>query len=53
MIGAVGLDSVLEGETLRNNAIAATIVFVAGVIAVVGPARRSLRIQPTEALREE
>jgi ABC-type lipoprotein release transport system permease subunit len=34
-------------------AFVATITFVSGLLATVGPARRALRIQPMEALREE
>ena len=44
---------VLAGRlALVTPAIALTMVLV-GVVAAYGPARRSLRIQPTEALRGE
>jgi hypothetical protein len=31
----------------------AGVMFIVGVLAAVGPARRGLAVQPTEALREE
>jgi ABC-type antimicrobial peptide transport system permease subunit len=33
--------------------VVASIVLAVGLLAALGPARRGLRIQPTEALREE
>jgi putative ABC transport system permease protein len=58
MCGAAGLDQILEGEMLQNRGalivpITAVILIVAGLLAVAGPALRGLRVQPTEALREE
>ena len=57
-IGAMAIAPASEGAVLAGRlaivtpAIALTMVVV-GVVAAYGPARRSLRIQPTEALRGE
>jgi putative ABC transport system permease protein len=57
-LGAMVIAPANEGVVLAGRlaiitpAIAATMVLV-GVVAAYGPARRSLRIQPTEALRAE
>jgi len=63
MCGAAGLDQVLEGEMAQLAGLAhrgalivpitAVILIIAGLLAAAGPALRGLRIQPTEALREE
>ncbi len=58
LLGAIALEQVLEGEMLQGQgAVLVPIVIVfmitVGVLAAIGPARRGLRIQPTEALREE
>ena len=61
LIGAAGaglVDRLAGGELLRGEAtpiiaFVATIMLCAGLLATVGPARRALRIQPMEALREE
>ena len=61
MVGlAMGLliDVASEGEMLGSSGrallpIAAIAVVIVGMLATVGPARRGLRIQPTEALRAE
>jgi ABC-type antimicrobial peptide transport system permease subunit len=49
---------VLEGEVFQGHGavilpLVAGIMTVVGLLAAVGPARRGLRIQPTEALRTE
>ncbi len=58
MVGAVGLELLMEGQMLQKQAavilpLVALVMTSAGLVAVVGPAREGLRIQPTEALREE
>ena len=58
LAGAFGLEQVLEGEMfLGQGVIILPIVIVfmltVGLLAAIGPARRGLNIQPTEALREE
>ena len=57
-VGAIAIAPASQGVALDGRlaivtpAIALTMVLV-GVVAAYGPARRSLRIQPTEALRAE
>jgi predicted permease len=61
VLGAVGAvviapasdDAVLTGRLAMVTPAIALIMVVVGVIAAYGPARRSLRIQPTEAVRAE
>ena len=58
LIAAVGLEQILEGDMMRNYRamllpLVVLLMMTIGVIAVVGPARQGLRIQPTEALRDE
>jgi ABC-type antimicrobial peptide transport system permease subunit len=58
MIGAFGLEQVLEGEMFQGRGAiilpaVALVMTTVGVLAAIGPARRGLGIQPTEALREE
>jgi predicted permease len=58
MLGAIGLENLLDGELLRGRGavvlpIVAVFMITVGLLAALGPARRGLRIQPTEALREE
>ena len=58
MVGALALEQLLQGEMLQGHAaiilpVVALLMTMIGVLAAVGPARRGLRIQPVEALREE
>jgi len=58
MLGAVGLEQVLEGEMFQGQGaiivpLVAALMLGVGFVATLGPARRGLSIQPTEALREE
>jgi len=55
---AVLLDRVAQGEMLRGEAvplvaIVCTIMLLSGLIATAAPARRALRVEATELLREE
>jgi ABC-type antimicrobial peptide transport system permease subunit len=52
------LDVASDGEMLGSSGramlpIAAVVMVIVGMLATLGPARRGLRIQPTEALRAE
>jgi putative ABC transport system permease protein len=56
IIGAVLLNSTIEGPSFAASAhllipAIALIMMAVGILAAYGPARRGLRIQPTEALR--
>jgi putative ABC transport system permease protein len=57
IIGAIGIDGLLEGEAFQNGVVVvpavAVVTMAIGLLAAYGPAREGLRIQPTEALREE
>ena len=58
MLGAIGLERLLDGEMFQGNGrivlpAVALLTTLVGLLAALGPARRGLRIQPTEALREE
>jgi putative ABC transport system permease protein len=58
LLGAVGLENALEGEMFQGYGavilpLVALVMTTVGVLAAIGPARRGLQIQPTEALREE
>ena len=58
MIGAFGLEQILEGEMLQGFGVVilpvvALVMTVTGVLATIGPARQGLGIQPIEALRDE
>jgi predicted permease len=58
LLGTIALEKAIDDDLFRNHgavlvpAVVLTIVIV-GVLAAIGPARRGLSIQPTEALREE
>jgi ABC-type antimicrobial peptide transport system permease subunit len=54
----VAFEKASGGNLMRGNAavvlpVVALVMVVMGLLAALGPARRSLRIQPTEALREQ
>ncbi len=53
VIAPASEDAVLAGRLAIVTPAIALIMVLVGVIAAYGPARRSLRIQPTEALRAE
>jgi putative ABC transport system permease protein len=58
MLGAVALEGLLEGELFQGQGavilpIVVVLMTTVGLLAAIGPARRGLRVQPTEALREE
>ena len=58
VIAAVGLEQILEGDMMQNYRaillpLVVLLMITIGVIAVVGPARQGMRIQPIEALRDE
>jgi ABC-type antimicrobial peptide transport system permease subunit len=58
LIGAVGLERILEGDMMRNYRgmllpLVVLVVITIGALAAIGPARQGLRIEPSEALREE
>ncbi len=58
LLGAFALEGVLQGEMFQGQGailvpLVILVMAIVGTIAVVGPARRGLSIQPTEALREE
>jgi putative ABC transport system permease protein len=56
--GAIMLEGLLEGEVFQGHGavilpLVAAFMTAVGLLAALGPARRGLRIHPTEALREE
>ena len=58
IIGAIGVGSIMEGEMLERRMLVilpmvVLVMTIVGVLAALGPARQGLRIQPTEALRED
>ncbi|HEX7123651.1 MAG TPA: ABC transporter permease [Gemmatimonadaceae bacterium] len=61
VIGAAGAwaidrlsgEEMLRGEAVPIVLVVAAIMLVSGLLATLGPARRALRIEPMEALREE
>ena len=58
LIGASGLDFLAEGDTLSGRGVillpaVGLVMLTVGLLAAVGPARRGLKIQPTEALKSE
>ncbi|HEX6213815.1 MAG TPA: FtsX-like permease family protein, partial [Vicinamibacterales bacterium] len=46
-------DQILQGQGALLVPIVIVTIMVVGVLAAIGPARRGLKIQPIEALREE
>ena len=57
LVAIVGLDMVSEGTLLGGKQVLllpaiSALMLIAGLLAVVGPARRALRIQPIEALKD-
>jgi putative ABC transport system permease protein len=48
-LGAMGLDNLDGGKALMTTS---ALMLIVGLLACVGPARRALRIQPTDALKE-
>ena len=58
LLGALALEGALQGEMFQGQGavlvpLVILVMTIVGTIAVAGPARRGLSIQPTEALREE
>ena len=58
LIAAAGLETILEGDAAFQGKmllfpVVAICTVAFGLLAAIGPARRGLRIQPIEALREE
>jgi hypothetical protein len=58
MLGAIAIEGGLEGEMFQGHGavilpLVAVFTTIVGLLAALGPARRGLRIQPTEALRAE
>ena len=58
LLGALALDQVIEGEMFEGQGVVILPIVIltmtiVGVLSALGPARRGLGIQPTEALREE
>jgi putative ABC transport system permease protein len=58
LAGAFAVDSIIEGAMFQGQGVVivpSVILFMitVGLLAAIGPARHGLRIQPTEALREE
>jgi predicted permease len=56
---AIGLEQVFESDVMRQSQravilpLVALVITLVGLLSAIGPARAGLRIQPTEALREE
>jgi ABC-type antimicrobial peptide transport system permease subunit len=55
---AIALDLLTGGELMGGTGVllvpgTAAFMLVVGLLAAAGPARRGLRVQPTEALRAE
>jgi ABC-type antimicrobial peptide transport system permease subunit len=58
LAGAFALEGILQGEMFQGHGavlvpLVILVMSIVGTIAIAGPARRGLSIQPTEALREE
>jgi ABC-type antimicrobial peptide transport system permease subunit len=57
VVTAMGLELLTDGEMMNGRGavvlpIVATLMMFVGLLAAIGPARRGLRIRPTEALRD-
>lgn len=53
IIAALGGDSSTPRELIVNGLVLIVTMVVVGLLATIGPARRALRVHPTEALRAE
>jgi putative ABC transport system permease protein len=58
LVASLGVEQILEGEMFQGRGtiilpIVIALMSAVGLLAALGPARRGLRIQPIEALREE
>ncbi len=53
VIGLVIADRLSEGDMVRVIALYASLVIAISALATLGPVRRALRIQPTDALRAD
>jgi hypothetical protein len=58
VLGAIAIEQLLEGDIMQSQRavilpLVALVMTAVGVISAIGPAREGLRIQPTDALREE
>ena len=58
LVASLGVERILEGELFQGRGsiimpIVIALIAAVGLLAALGPARRGLRIQPIEALREE
>lgn len=58
LVASLGVEQVLEGQMFQGRGtiimpIVIALIIAVGLLAALGPARRGLRIQPIEALREE
>lgn len=58
ILGAIGVEQLLEGDMLQSRGaillpLVALVMCAVGVLSAIGPAMEGLRIQPTEALRED
>lgn len=58
VMAAAGIEGLTGGELMRGNGavvlpIVVVVMLTVGLLAALGPARRGLRIDPTEALREQ
>jgi ABC-type antimicrobial peptide transport system permease subunit len=58
ILAAISLEQLLEGDMIRSQhavilPLVALVMAAVGTLSAIGPAREGLRIQPTDALREE
>jgi hypothetical protein len=53
LIGLVIADRLSEGDMARVIAVYGCVVVVISALAILGPVRRALRIQPIDALRAD